>query len=330
MNSKLKLSFLIIAIVILGAWFFWTYLNRALDPQPVPAEFNCLNLNEGRFTPFDSISGNIYGVGLAYAGHINETASEFDPKASPPVFIKSAHCITKDGATVKIPSYDEMIESVEKIEKNIKEVLKDHPAMPPLMDYETELGLILLDDIERTEISQKNYIPRLGFFVGNDLTARSLMVLGEGQANKYDYWGIAKSFQGFLPVSDQIWIPDTHKENAIPCVNLSTYVNGQLMQNANTSDLIYTPRQMIQFVFQSFPELSKLNKGDIIMTGTPGGVLFTVPRWKVRLSNLFGLDRLTKLKIATKPEEAPRFLSEDDVVEVKAEGLGKVSVILGK
>ena len=208
------------------------------------------------------VPSKIYGIGLSYAGHINETASEFDPAADPPVFQKAVNSIAYTEANVTIPSSTALLQVADQFEAGLgKQLEKTHPNLPALMDYEVELGFVLLEDITPEEVLQDNYIPRLGFFVANDLSARSLAILGEGQTKRYDYWGISKSFPGFTPVGQQVWIPNEFQANAIPCVQLQTLVNGEVRQDQRTSDLIYTPLQMLQAIQRRYPD-TPLRKGD--------------------------------------------------------------------
>jgi len=79
---------------------------------------------------------------------------------------------------------------------------------------------------------------------------------------------------------------------------------------------------MLRFVQEKYPE-TPLKKGDIILTGTPGGVAIATPRALVRLSNLLGFDRYKKLSIRLKGDQS-LFLKGGDVVEVKGTGLGAV------
>ena len=71
--------------------------------------------------------------------------------------------------------------------------------------------------------------------MANDLSARSIAILGEDQKNRYEYWGASKSYPGFTPISDHIWGPNNHLPDAIPCVTLQTLVDGELRQNENTT-----------------------------------------------------------------------------------------------
>lgn len=305
---------------------FGLYLNRGLPHEIKPATFQCLDLQEGKFMPYDTTPANIYGIGLAYARHINETASDFDPKGDPPVFIKASSSLTKNGSTVKIPTQPTLLQAVEQLEPGISDQVNQQVAtLPALMDYEVELGFVLLEDIPAANLNDEQYAPKIGFFISNDLSARSLAVLGEGQANRYDYWGVSKSFAGFTPISEKVWVPNEFKANSIPCIMIETLVNGEVRQHQMTSDLIYTPLQMLQAIHRKYPN-KPLQKGDLVLTGTPGGVAMSAPRWLVRLAGIVGMGRFEKLANVTKEEDIARFLKNGDKVVVKGAGLGSVEI----
>ena len=315
-----------LGVLLLFSLAFGLYLNRGLPHEIKPAIFQCLDLQEGKFMPFDTVPNNIYGIGLAYAKHINETASDFDPQGDPPVFIKATQSITKNGSSVKIPSQQTMLAALEQLESGISEQVNQQvTTLPALLDYEVELGFVLLEDIPAKDLNNAQYAPPVGFFIANDFGARSLAVLGEEQANRYDYWGVSKSFLGFTPISEKVWIPNEFKTNSIPCILLETLVNDEIRQHQMTSDLIYTPLQMLQAIHRKYPNKS-LQKGDMVLTGTPGGVALSAPRWLVRLGGILGLDRFKKLGTLTSEESMAKFLKNGDKVEVKGEGLGSVSV----
>ncbi len=312
----------VILLVGLGALAF--YLFRPLSAQPTPADFECYDLGQGAYVPLDT-PPHAFGVGLSYAAHIQETASEFDSQAAPPVFEKHPQAMTRSGADVRMPNADQLIAAADEFEPGLGDVLStEHPQLSALLDYEVEMGFVLLEDIDPSRLDQSSFAPRLGFFIANDLSARSIGILGEGQPNRHAYWGLSKSFAGFMPVADRAWVPAEAKPKGIPCVEIESMVNGDIRQHQSTADLIYTPVQMLGFIHTVFPEVP-LQKGLIVLTGTPGGVAMTTPRWLVRLSNLLGLSRFRKLR--TKLEgDTSRFLHVGDRVDVRGQGLGKVSV----
>ena len=317
----LKVLGIFLSLLLIAFLAFWLYLNRDLKHEIKPANFTCLDIKEGQFAPFDTIPENIYGIGLAYAGHINETASDFDPKIDPPIFKKALNSRTGDGASVKIPSHSEILQALEQLEPGISEKLSDFPNIPALLDYETELGFVLLEDISFSQLEKGNFAPKIGFYMANDFGARSVAVLGEGQANRYDYWGLSKSFPGFTPIDNKVWIPNEFKTNALPCIMIETLVNEEVRQHQMTSDLIYTPLQMLQAIHRKYPS-AVLKKGDLVLTGTPGGVAMSAPRWLIRLAKIVGMNRFGKLAASTEEDDLVKFLKAGDKVVVKRRRFG--------
>ena len=224
-----------------------------------------------------------------------------------------------------------MLDAVEQLESGIsQQVNQQFQSLPALLDYEVELGFVLLEDIPAENLNNANYIPKIGFFIGNDLSARSVGVFGEGQVNRYDYWGVSKSFLGFTPISDKVWIPNELKANSIPCITIETQVNGEVRQHQMTSDMIYTPLQMLQAIHRKYPN-KPLQKGDLVLTGTPGGVIMSTPRWLVRLAGIIGMDRFKKLDKVTSDEKGvAKFLKAGDKILVVGDGLGSVEIEIVK
>ena len=316
-------------VVLVGVSIVSYYLFRPISTKPTPANFVCLKEADGDFQIFETKPNHIYGIGLSYAKHIEETASEFDPNALPVVFRKDRITFNEAKEGVKYPTSDEMISHAEKWEEGLGTLLeKNHPNISPLLDYEAELGFILLEDIQREQMNDHSFIPKIGFFIANDLSSRSLAVLGEGMVNRYEYWGMSKSFPNFLPVSENIWVPKNLVENGIPCVSLKTFLNDEERQNEKTSGIIFTPKLMLHSILQNYPN-DTLKKGDRVIMGTPGGIALVTPRWKVRLANLLGFNRFTKLKIVLKAENN-RFLKPGDRVIISGEWLGEVETTIRK
>ncbi|KPK16183.1 MAG: hypothetical protein AMJ62_06790, partial [Myxococcales bacterium SG8_38] len=292
-----------------------------------PATLQCYDLGNGSYVPLEA-PPQAFGIGLSYAGHIEETASAFDPEAMPPVFRKDPRALVRTDATVAMPDTDALCETADSVEPGLGETLRrKYDAISPLLDYEVEMGLVLLEDIDPRSLDDAGFVPRLGFFIANDLSARTLAILGDGQPNPHDYWGASKSFPGFMPVADRAWVPNEAKQDTIPCVVIETIVNGEVRQTQSTDDLIYTPRQMLRFIQTKYPE-TPLEKGTIVLTGTPGGVAMKTPRWLVRLSGLLGLSRFTKLE-AKLGSDTTAFLKPRDQVVARGKGLGKVTIRIG-
>ncbi len=318
----------VLPISLLTITLGYLYLDRGLEEVMLPADFTCLKSEQGYFSPEQIKFNNIYGVGLAYANHINEIAADFNPDMDAPIFKKNTVSVVNTNSHVTIPTQSELLQAVEKLDPSIGATLKDKDiTLLPLLDYEAEMAFVLLESITDEELNSPGFIPKIGFLVTNDLSARGIAILGEGQVNRHDYWGVSKSHPGFFPVNGDIWIPNQHQKNAIPCVTLTTYVDDELRQKENTRNLVYTPAQMIKFVHNKYPA-SGMNKGDIILTGTPGGVTLNIPRWKSRLATLIGLDRFQKLAINQKKKNADAYLKAGDEVQISAEWLGGVNVAI--
>jgi 2-keto-4-pentenoate hydratase/2-oxohepta-3-ene-1,7-dioic acid hydratase in catechol pathway len=304
------------------------YLNRGLGQTIQAADFTCLGEDDGQFSEDHLAFNHIYGIGLAYAKHINETASSFDASIGPPVFQKASVSLTEAGSRVAIPTASDLVQAAEAIEPGIATQLQTQSiALTALLDYEVELAFVLLDDVSAEELKRADFIPKIGFLIANDVSARSVAILGEGQPNRFDYWGASKSFAGFTPNSGRIWVPSQQTQNGIPCVSLQTQVNGSVRQDESTANLIYRPKDMLHFIQQRYPQNS-LKKGDLVLTGTPGGVIFNIPRWKVRLAEILGFDRFQKLSIAQRKSSAEAFLKPGNTVRVSGEWLGEASIVL--
>ena len=129
-----------------------------------------------------------------------------------------------------------------------------YPPSSHQLDYEGELAVVMgkrCRDVPAEEA--ENYI--LGYTCFNDVTARDLQ-------RKDGQWTRAKSFDTFAPFGPGIARIDP--SNA----RITTRVNGHTVQNSNTSDLIFSVPQLVQFISQ----VMTLEQGDVIATGTPPGV----------------------------------------------------------
>ena len=268
MNLK-KVILTALIILIAGLTF---YLFKPLSSIPQPASFDCLSIERGTFISADSLPAPtvIYGMGLTYSQHLIETAASFDPDVMPPIFKKKQQSLCGDQDKVVYPSQEALFAASAELESEVQAVLEDKiETLSALLDYEVELGFVLLDSIAHEDLQDESYVPRLGFFIANDLSARSIGLLGEGTDLRYEYWGVSKSFPGFLPMSDSIWIPEQFSQNSIPCIRLETYVNGDRRQSQTTNNMIYTPLEMLRFIHEKYPA-APLSRGDMVLTGTPG------------------------------------------------------------
>jgi 2-keto-4-pentenoate hydratase/2-oxohepta-3-ene-1,7-dioic acid hydratase in catechol pathway len=148
------------------------------------------------------------------------------------------------------------------------------PEVVRRLDYEGELTIV---------IGAGGRIG--GYCVANDVTARDLQ-------RREPQWTRAKGADTFCPFGP--WVT-TADEVADPGnLSLQTWVNGELRQDSNTSDLMFGCQELVDFIAQT----CTLSPGDLILTGTPSGVGI-------------GFD-------------PPRFLKSGDVVRIEIEGLGAI------
>jgi 2-keto-4-pentenoate hydratase/2-oxohepta-3-ene-1,7-dioic acid hydratase in catechol pathway len=261
----------------------------------------------------------VFAAGLTYRAHAKETGGATDGTQPPPMFRKGADSWLPHGDKVPTPATETMLSALELVEPGLAAAVRDRYAfLPALLDYEVELGIVVLGPATRADLAAGR-LPRLGWFVANDLTARACQILGEDQADPLSYWSAAKSFTGFAPVTERCWIPD-RIEDRPPEVTLATRVNGGSRQDGAAADLMYAPSKLLAAAAALAGR--DLDAGDVVLTGTPPGVAMQVPRWKRRLADLT-LDRFGKLDAAIDMYAGGAgFLRPGDWVEVDAGFLG--------
>lgn len=121
-------------------------------------------------------------------------------------------------------------------------------------------------------ITEENALDHVaGYTAGNDVSARDWQREAD-KAGPVPQWGFSKSFDKYAPLGP--CIVAAHVLGAADCLSLKTMVNGEVRQESNTSDLCFGVRKLVAFCSQG----QTLEKGSLIMTGTPGGVaLFMKP-----------------------------------------------------
>jgi 2-keto-4-pentenoate hydratase/2-oxohepta-3-ene-1,7-dioic acid hydratase in catechol pathway len=178
--------------------------------------------------------GKIVCVGLNYRDHAEESGLAV-PKV-PVIFSKFSTCVIAPGEPVVIPSTSERV------------------------DYEAELAIVIGRRAKHVS-AERAYDYVLGYTAFNDVTARDFQ-FGDGQ------WQRGKSCDTFAPMGGTIVttdeIPDPHS------LRITLQLNGTVMQESNTDQLIFRVPQMIEFISASIT----LEPGDVIATGTPAGVGF--------------------------------------------------------
>jgi 2-keto-4-pentenoate hydratase/2-oxohepta-3-ene-1,7-dioic acid hydratase in catechol pathway len=178
--------------------------------------------------------GKIVCIGLNYRDHAQE--SGLAVPSTPVIFSKFSSCVIAPGEPVVVPTTSEKV------------------------DYEAELAVVIGRHAKRVS-ADRAYDYVLGYTAFNDVTARDFQ-FGDGQGQR------GKSCDTFAPMGQTIVttdeIPDPHT------LRITMKVNGAVMQDSNTNQLIFRVPELIAFISASIT----LEPGDVIATGTPAGVGF--------------------------------------------------------
>ena len=130
-----------------------------------------------------------------------------------------------------------------------------YPSQATRVDYEAELAVIVKDVCK--DIGPEEVIEHVeGFTCLNDVTARDIQ-------KKDVQWTRAKSFDTFCPIGPEI-VTDVEPNN----LKIQSFLNGELRQDSNTANFIFKVEELISFI----SHVMTLMPGDIIATGTPGGI----------------------------------------------------------
>lgn len=176
---------------------------------------------------------NIICIGLNYKTHASESSMEVP--ARPEIFLKLTTSVIGPGDPVIIPK-----------------------AAPDEIDYEAELCVVIGRRAKSVgEDEAPDYV--LGYTCGNDVSARDCQLKLDRQ------WARGKSFDTFCPLGP--WIETDLDPTALPIRGL---LNGNVMQESNTSHMIFPAAQIVSYCSMHFTLLP----GTVIMTGTPEGVGF--------------------------------------------------------
>ncbi|HKL57857.1 MAG TPA: fumarylacetoacetate hydrolase family protein [Sphaerochaeta sp.] len=130
-----------------------------------------------------------------------------------------------------------------------------YPKMSHRLDYEAELAIVIGKRAKNVPLADvQDYI--LGYTCANDITARDLQP-------KQGQWTVAKSFDTFCPFG-----PFISDEIDPSSLTIESRVNGKTMQKSNTKNLVFG----VPFLVSYLSKIMTLLPGDIILTGTPGGI----------------------------------------------------------
>ena len=134
------------------------------------------------------------------------------------------------------------------------------PAETDSFDWEVELAVVIGNTVRRASTKQAEEAIA-GFTVLNDITCRDWQF-------RTREWLQGKNWDSTTPVGPYLVTPDELPGGVRPKVDVSLSVDGAVMQSDNTGDLLFDPVYLVEYI----STMIRLNPGDIIATGTPGGV----------------------------------------------------------
>ncbi|MFF0110668.1 fumarylacetoacetate hydrolase family protein [Streptomyces hirsutus] len=173
-------------------------------------------------------------VGLNYRNHIQEMGR--DLPEHPTLFAKFADSLIGAG--------DDIV----------------RPEETDQFDWEVELAVVVGKQVRRAKGEQAEQAIA-GFTVLNDITTRDWQF-------RTREWLQGKTWDSTTPVGPYLVTPDELPGGVRPALDVKLTVDGEVMQSDNTGDLLFDPVALVEYV----STIIRLNPGDIIATGTPGGV----------------------------------------------------------
>lgn len=131
------------------------------------------------------------------------------------------------------------------------------PAGSPAVDWEAELAVIVGSPVRHAD-AETARAAIAGYSVLNDVTARDFQ-------NRTKQWLQGKTFEATTPLGPTLVTPD---ELPAGSLEMTCEVDGEVMQRADTADLVFDPVTLVSYI----SGIVTLRPGDVIATGTPGGV----------------------------------------------------------
>jgi 2-keto-4-pentenoate hydratase/2-oxohepta-3-ene-1,7-dioic acid hydratase in catechol pathway len=217
-----------------------------------------------KWAPCVTRPNKIICVGLNYRRHAEETNSPVPQ--SPILFHKFNNTLSGHGDAVTLPPVSSKV------------------------DYEAELAIVI--GRKAKYVSRESALEYVfGYCNANDLSARDLQM-------RTSQWGLGKCCDGFAPLgpylvtSDEVGNPND--------LTIRCYLNGEVRQNSNTSDMIFACDEIVSYISQHMT----LEPGDVILTGTPEGVVMGYP------------------------PERQVYLKDGDIVTIEIEKLGSLTSVM--
>ncbi|WP_217595328.1 fumarylacetoacetate hydrolase family protein [Cohnella sp. GbtcB17] len=237
-------------------------VERYIGQLPASPQAFLLQESDVRFGPCVTAPGKIICIGLNYRKHAEESNAPIPEY--PILFNKFSNTLAAHGDEIPLPN-----------------------RVTSEVDYEAELAIVIGRDAKYVSKDEAlDYV--FGYCCVNDLSARDLQM-------RTHQWLLGKSLDKFSPLGPYLV---TSEEVGDPnALAMRSLVNGEVRQNSNTSDMIFPCDEIVSYVSQHMT----LYPGDVILTGTPEGVVLGRP-----------------------PEERV-YLKHGDIVTIEIEKLGSLT-----
>lgn len=186
--------------------------------------------------------GKVVAIGLNYRDHIRETG--MDAPSRPLIFAKFPSSVIGPGEAIEIDS-----------------------RLTEQVDWEGELAVVVGRRL-RHALPEEALDAVFGYTLANDVSARDVQ-FGDTQ------WVRGKSLDTFCPLGPLVVTADEIRDPQ--ALTLRTRVNGEIVQESSTSEMIFGVAELLSYCSQSFT----LEPGDVVLTGTPWGCghFMSPPRW---------------------------------------------------
>ena len=252
-------------VVVDAVQEFWANPDESLKRFDLSTS-RILQTEEGQLVPVVPPSARVLCIGLNYRAHVQEGSHKEQLDAPyPTIFARWTPSLVVGGTAVPVPASEEGLDWEGEVAAYVGKPLKNASA-----------------DEARAAV--------LGYSTFNDLSARNAQYYST-------QWVLGKNADKSGPIGPLVTTDEVG--DLRDGLRLQTRVNGELVQDGNTADIIYELGDVLSLISHTMT----LNPGDVICTGTPAGVGFVRnPKW---------------------------LLHEGDVVEVEVEKLGVLTTPIG-
>lgn len=225
--------------------------------------------------------GQIVCQGVNYRSHREESGLDPDGQTFNMLFCKASSCLSSGRAPIR------------------------KPAAVQLLDYEIELGLVIGAPVRAPRAFTPDDIAEViaGLVIFDDVSARDVQ-LPQGQFFK------GKSYRTFGPTGPWLVLVDAAELARWPELRLRLEVDGEVRQDALAGEMVYGPVETLT----ELSGLMDLRPGDLVATGTPGGVALKAPSAFVQKIGAL-LPEATKWRLFAKAQgKSPRYLRAGQTV----------------